>query len=193
MLDQVKKLLATHEPRFQDLPAGAHTRAAVVVPLFEHRGELGIVLIKRSENIGLHRGQIGFPGGMVEPVDNQDLLQTALREAEEELGIIPSDITILGRLGDRHTVVSGILVSPFVGEIPFPYSFSPDPFEVESFHSISLESLLETQETAESSFDLPVPIYLLGTFPAWGLTARIIEELADVLEPVLELDSESSI
>ncbi len=178
-------MLTTHKLLPQDLPTGTHTRAAVVAPLFEYNGELGIVLIKRSENIGVHRGQIGFPGGMVEPRDNQDLLQTALREAEEELGIIPSEITILGRLSDRHTVVSGILVSPFVGEISFPYSFSPDPFEVESFHSISLKSLLETRQGAERSFDLPEPVYLLRTFPVWGLTARIIMELADVLEPVL--------
>ncbi|TNF48332.1 CoA pyrophosphatase [bacterium] len=186
MLDQVQKLLATHKSEPQDLPAGAHTRAAIVAPLFEHNGELGIVLIKRSESIGIHRGQIGFPGGMVEPGDNQDLLQTALREAEEELGIIPSEITILGRLSDRHTVVSGILVSPFVGEIPFPYSFSPDPVEVESYHSIYLKSLLETREEALRSFDLPEPVYLLGNLPVWGLTARIIVELAAVLEPVLE-------
>jgi len=185
MLDQVQRLLAAHEHLPQDFPAGTHTKAAVVAPLFERNGELGIVLIKRSENIGVHRGQIGFPGGMVEPGDNQDLLQTALREAEEELGIIPSEVTILGRLSDRHTVVSNILVSPFVGEISFPYSFSPDPVEVESFHSIFLKSLLETRQEAEGSFDLPEPIYLLGTFPVWGLTARIIEELTVVLEPVL--------
>jgi len=185
MLHEIHKLLAIHKHQPQDLPPGDHARAAVLTPLFEHKGELGIILIRRSENIGVHRGQIGFPGGMQEPGDDEDLLKTALREAEEELGIIPEDITVLGRLSDRHTVVSGILVSPFVGHIPFPYSFSSDPIEVASFHSTPVKTLLETREEAEGSFDLPVPVYLLGSLPVWGLTARIIMELAEVLEPVL--------
>lgn len=185
MLDRTRKLLSSHEHQAKSPPEGVEARAAVLVPLFEYRGALGVVLIKRSERMGTHRGQIGFPGGMVEPADREDLLSTALREAEEELGILPSDIDILGRLSDRHTVASGILVSPFVGWIPFPYSFSSDPVEVASFYSSPLKSLLETREEGENSFDLPGPVYLLGTYPVWGLTGRILMELAEVLEPVL--------
>jgi len=186
MLNEIQKLLTVHQFQTRDLAGDDHARAAVLVPLFEYNGELGIVLIKRAENMGVHRGQIGFPGGMQEPVDNDDLLLTALRESEEELGILPSDINVLGRLSDRHTIVSGILVSPFVGWIPFPYSFSSDPVEVASFHSTSLQSLLETREQAEGSTDLPEPVYLLGELQVWGLTARIIEELVGVLGPVLK-------
>ncbi|MDF1525976.1 MAG: CoA pyrophosphatase [bacterium] len=177
MLRKIRDTLKDHQPH--DLHQEAN--AAVLIPLFEYNGSIGLVLIHRSETKGLHRGQMGFPGGMAEPADGGDLLQTALRESEEELNLFPEDVQIIGELSQRQTIVSGLTVKPFVGIIPFPYNFSPDPVEVQSTHTAILSTLVNEVITGVNSFELPPPIYPVNGKPVWGLTAKIITELLEVI------------
>lgn len=172
------------------IPADARSaeapNAAVLVPLFEHRNRIWVIFIRRSENIGLHRGQMGFPGGMSEDSDGGDPLRTALREAEEEIGLFPSDVEIAGALSLRPTLKSGLKVQPFVGFIPWPYRFSPDPLEIKSVHYASLAEVAGSVMGEGNSFGLIPPVYPVDGFPVWGLTGRILEELIGVLGPAID-------
>ncbi len=96
--------------------------AAVLVPLFYDGNEFHILLTRRSENVPHHKGQISFPGGQPHKKDS-DLLQTALRESWEEIGLKPEDVQVIGELDDTPTLTSGFIITPFVGIIPYPYSF----------------------------------------------------------------------
>ena len=176
MLHSIKNTLKDYRPR--DLAREANS--AVLIPLFENNGSVGLVLIHRSETKGLHRGQMGFPGGMVEPGDNGDLLRTALRESQEEIMIFPEDVQVIGELEQRQTIVSELTVKPFVGIIPYPYNFSRDPVEVQGTYTEDLKTLAESVITGKNSFELPPPVYPVKGMPVWGLTAKMITELLEV-------------
>ena len=189
MWDDIKRILDAYQQsdefKTREATALEGTLSAVIVPLFMVAGEIGVLIIERSDHVKLHRGQMGFPGGMMEDKDNGDLLRTAVRETDEELGIFSDQINIFGKLKTRKTHTTGIIVTPFVGSIPFPYTFSPDPLEVKSMHTASLVQLLKTVQGEDNQFDLPPPVYTIDKRPVWGLTAGILAELAQVLEPVL--------
>jgi 8-oxo-dGTP pyrophosphatase MutT (NUDIX family) len=177
MLDSIRKALT--ENLSHDLPQKAN--AAVLIPLFEDNGSAGLVLIHRSEDKGLHRGQMGFPGGMVESEDNGDLMRTALRESQEEIMIFPEDVQIIGELSQRQTIVSDLTVKPFVGIIPYPYNFSPDPIEVQGIYTADLKSLARDVITGDNAFELPPPVYPVKGKSVWGLTAKMITELLKII------------
>jgi 8-oxo-dGTP pyrophosphatase MutT (NUDIX family) len=177
MLKNIKDALKEHQAH--DLQQRANS--AVLVPIFEYNGSVGLVLIHRSETTGLHRGQMGFPGGMVEPEDGDDLAQTALRESQEEINLFSEDVQIIGELSQRQTIVSELTVKPYVGIIPYPYSFSPDPIEIQGTSIATLDDLVNNVITGKNSFELPPPIYPVKGKPVWGLTAKIITELLEVI------------
>lgn len=187
MWDEIRQALAAHqqdENSSQEVKPEDETLSAVIVPLFLARNKLGVLFIERSERVGLHRGQIGFPGGMMEDKDRGDPVRTALRETEEEIGLFPDMITILGRLKTRRTDTTGITVTPFVASIPFPYTFSPDPVEIKGMHTGLLETVRDTESGQGNPFELPPPVYTIDEKPVWGLTAAIFTELLEVLAPV---------
>lgn len=185
MVGKIKRLIGEYSA---SLPAfsGDPVKSAVVVPLHVQDNRLWITFIKRSESTGLHRGQMGFPGGMAEPADGGDLLRTALRESKEEIGVNPRDVDIAGRLYARSTIKSGLSVQPFVGIIPWPYRFALDLREVQSVHSADLKEMASGAQGAGNRFGLIPPVYPVDEEPVWGLTARIVRELLEVLGPVLE-------
>ena len=185
MTSHLEKILGAYVSQ-PDPGTPPDVRSAVLVPVFETVGTLGVILIRRSERIGLHRGQMGFPGGISEEIDGGDLLRTALRETEEELGLPHDDVHVVGRLSARNTYTTKIMVTPFVGIIPFPYLFSPDPVEVRSVHPARLKDLAEAVYRGDNPFSLPPPVYPLDDQPVWGLSARILTELLEVLSPLLD-------
>jgi 8-oxo-dGTP pyrophosphatase MutT (NUDIX family) len=185
MIEELRRLLANHLS-LQPGQDSQTANSAVLVPLFELDRSVWVLFIKRSENIGLHRGQMGFPGGMAEPADGGDLLRTALRECEEETGILPDDVEVIGQLRQRSTIVSGLRVQPYVGIIPWPYGFSPDPLEVQSVHPVDLEMMVLRAMEGDNRFNLPPPVYPVDDEPVWGLTARIVTDLLEVLKPMFE-------
>lgn len=146
--------------------------AAVVVPLLQRGLEWDLLFIRRTENVTHHKGQIAFPGGHVEPQD-ASLLATALRELDEELGIDPFRVRILGRLPPAATRQTGFLIHPFVGLIKPPIQLRPAPDEVADTLTIPLNFFLETVKIypETDSFDHQGQV-------VWGATARVMTQLS---------------
>ncbi|UCG37902.1 MAG: CoA pyrophosphatase [bacterium] len=182
MLARIRDILAGRTHGEGPAPMAGRANAAVLIPLFEDRGRPGVLFIRRSHHISLHKGQMGFPGGMAEAADRGDLMNTALRETQEEVGVMTEDVEVVGELTLRSTIVSGLNVQPFVGIIPWPYILTPDPLEVAGVHNAFLEDLARDVMWGENRFDLPPPVYPVGGYPVWGLTAKILTELLELLK-----------
>jgi 8-oxo-dGTP pyrophosphatase MutT (NUDIX family) len=124
----IKKALAGRAHKVVDEPT--RRPAAVLIPILKDEGEYKILFTKRTNRVDAHKGQISFPGGRVDRED-PSVEVTALREAEEEIGLKRTDVELLGRLDDASTIVSNYTVHPFVGLIPYPYPFVLSPEEVD--------------------------------------------------------------
>jgi len=159
-------------------------RAAVLIPLFKKNGQTHLLFTRRTEKVAYHKKQISFPGGRQDP--GEDLLTTALRETREEMGIEPKDVTLLGELDDVCTFSSPFCISPFVGVIPYPYSFRINREEIEDIIEIPLAAFLHQakfrQEFRERNGLLaPVYFYEHQGDTIWGATARILKQLVDFI------------
>ncbi len=181
--EPVRRRLRAYTPR--RLPESGLVLAGVLVPLYVDAGEVYVLLTRRTEHVATHKGQISFPGGAVEPQD-RDAQEAALREAHEELGIRPEDVEVLGPLDDVSTVVSGFLIRPYVGRIPYPYPFRPAPEEIAEVLGIPLrffrdERNLRVEWVGEGSSRRPLHFYDYGPHTVWGATARVIQRLVEVL------------
>ncbi|WP_343528321.1 CoA pyrophosphatase [Sphingomonas sp.] len=132
-------LLTGDDVRLAEIDAKP-TAAAVLVPVTD-RAEPGIVLTQRTETLRNHAGQIAFPGGRADPGD-VDLVATALREAEEEIGLSPRAVTVVG-LADRYRTVTGFEVTPVVGVIPPDLNLHPSEAEVASLFEVPLAYVLD--------------------------------------------------
>lgn len=166
------------------LGGGALRPAAVLVPFFEKAGEFYLLLTKRSDGVHRHRGEIAFPGGRCEPHD-PGLLETALRECKEEIGLDPAVVGLIGPLDDQVTV-TGFCVSPFVGAIPYPYSFLLDPAEVTELIEVPFEFLMDPENCRHRTIlfrDEPRTIvsYVYLGHEIWGATAEIIQSLVRIV------------
>ena len=157
--------------------------AGVLVPLRVVDGEIRVVLARRTERVPHHKGQVCFPGGSRDPGDS-DLLATALRESEEELGIRPGDVELLGAMEPVPTV-TGFFIQPFVGRIPAGSRFRLDEFEIAESFDVPLSAFtdLSRYRAAETTFlGKPYHVYFLdyGRHAIWGATARILRDLAEI-------------
>jgi 8-oxo-dGTP pyrophosphatase MutT (NUDIX family) len=143
-----------------------------------------VVLTRRRADLRRHAGEISFPGGRQDPED-ADLADTALREAEEEIGLPRAEVTLLGELPPVSTFATGYVIHPFVGEIATPQSWRPSPLEVDAVLELSLSSLRagRTRTRMERrGISFQTDAYIVGEHLIWGATARIIEELLQRLE-----------
>lgn len=161
------------------------TPSAVLIPLFFNQGQCHVLFTERSQEVNFHKGQICFPGGTREPGD-ASLLQTALRETEEEIGLKAEDVEILGELDDNETVTSGYFISPFVAFIPYPYPFKPAHKEVKQILSVPLSALMDEANFRQeyqtyNGRGLQVYYYNYGEEVIWGATARIVKQFVDLL------------
>ena len=155
---------------------GENLRAsAVLVPLFCSQGRYYILFTERSDEVLFHKGQVCFPGGTQEAFDS-DLLQTALREAKEEIGLEAEDIEILGELDDMLTFVTNYVISPFVGLITHPHPLKTDGREVKGAFSVPLSFLMD-----EANFKQDSDSYEYEGHVIWGATARILRQLIGLL------------
>lgn len=160
--------------------------AAVLVPLFVREDTLHVVLTKRTDNVRTHQGQISFPGGAWEPGD-VSLRETALREAQEEVGLRPQDVEILGVLDDTPTAVSGFIVRPFVAIVPHPYEFVQDVAEVAGLLSPQLDVFADPQRRRveireRDGVRYPLYFFDVENDIVWGATARMLVSLTDLLD-----------
>lgn len=165
-------------PRIVDAPDAQP--CAVLVPLIQDH-DLKVVFARRTEDRSLHSGQVCFPGGKA-CAEDADLLATALREAEEEVGIRPEDVDVLGQLDDVNTM-TGYRITPYVGLIRAPYPFALNGREIAHLIEVPLQELLlpDRFEIDTALIGRPVLRFMAGDELIWGATARIAKQLADHL------------
>jgi len=174
-------LPALLDPRPFPQPEPGDRLAAVLMPVV---GDEELVFTRRTEHLPRHAGEISFPGGLAHE-DDVDLAATALRETQEELGLAPERVVLLGALPPVHTFVSAILVVPFVGMLEGEPVFTPDEGEIAEVLRYPIAELDAAETTVEWPRDGHV--YRGFAYPMadsntiWGATAKILSELLDVL------------
>ena len=151
-----------------------------------------LVLILRKTYKGVHSAQVGFPGGKVEHED-QNLLQTALRETHEEVGVSPNVIEVYKELSQVYIPPSNFIVQPYLGIAKQTPKFIKQETEVEDVLEVYLADLLDdsnlTNKVVKTSYDVEVevPAYLLNNHLVWGATAMMLAEVKDLLKQTLKL------
>ena len=149
--------LKTGERRPRVPPPGANSRrAAVLVPILIDNGEARVVYTVRKEDLADHAGQISFPGGSAESADGS-LMETALREAEEEIDLSPGLVEVIGELEEMYIPPSNFRVSPFVGLLPPEAELVLAPDEVEEIFTVSLEDAYRPRDAAQGALALRRP------------------------------------
>jgi 8-oxo-dGTP pyrophosphatase MutT (NUDIX family) len=188
-LSSLRGQLATRVPARLRLGSRVLRPAAVLIPLQVRSGDLWVVLTERRKELRSHAGQISFPGGAVDAEDASPRA-AALREAQEELGIRPADVEMLGPL-DEYPTITRFNIHPFVGVIPHPYAFTPSEREVARVIELPFAAFRAPGVFREE----PVPVPFLGRFATvityqvgehrvWGATAAIFKQLLDLVEGV---------
>jgi len=172
--------------KYLNLKPNEHTRkSAVLILLYPSGNEIYFPLIVRPVYNGFHSGEVGFPGGRYELTD-EDLIQTALREANEEIGLKIDDVRVLGTLTEIFIGPSNFFVLPVVGYLPYRPEFLPDDREVENILEVNLDYFLKPNSISSSAIQIPnevvlTPHYTLLKHKIWGATAKMIKELLAVL------------
>ena len=177
------------EGRLTPVEMRDQTEAAVLILLFKKRDIPFIILTRRTEYDGAHSGQISLPGGKRD-ADDKDLMETALRETAEEIGIPPEEVHLLGKLTDLFIPVSNFIVTPFVGYINGIPKFKIDPEEVKYTIELPLRSLVDPgsikrKRVQISGKELSVPYFYILNEEIWGATAMILSEFIDMCKSVL--------
>jgi 8-oxo-dGTP pyrophosphatase MutT (NUDIX family) len=186
--DQIRELLEKHRRR--SLAAEGELtsrRAAVLVPILCLGDGWYILYTRRSDFVNDHKGQVSFPGGAVEAGDDS-VEKAALREAQEEIGLDPSQVEILGRL-DNIVSISGFIITPVVGQLHWPASFSINYKEVGRIFSIPLTWLADSGHYEARLFTAPTGrkdwVYFYDPYDGeqlWGISARITLQLLEALD-----------
>jgi 8-oxo-dGTP pyrophosphatase MutT (NUDIX family) len=164
---------------------GAHgrTEAGVLVPLYGWPDDPGLVFTERRMDLRRHAGEISFPGGRRDH-PGEDLLDTALRETEEEIGLNPALVEVVGALPPIGTFVTSYKVHPFVGLVPGELRLAPNPAEVAEvlrFGLAELRGAFAMRRLVRRGVPIRTPTYQLGDHLIWGATARILGELLEQL------------
>ena len=178
----LSRLLLTPEEAAR-LDAHGRTDAAVLVPMYGWPDRPGLVFTERRSDLRRHAGEISFPGGRQDEPD-EDLLSTALREAQEEIGLDPARVELAGALPPIGTYVTSYKVHPFVGLIPEGLPLEPNPAEVETVLTFELERLREAfamRRLVRRGVPIRTPTYEVGRHMIWGATGRILQDLLERL------------
>ena len=161
-------------------------QSGVLLTLFPDNGQLFTCFIRRPETMKNHAGQISFPGGRQEDHD-PDLIATALRESQEEVGLIPAEIDILGRLSPLYVPVSNFFISPVVGWSESKPNFQINHTEVDDLILVPIKELLapdaiQTTQIETRNGPWEVPCFRFNGHIIWGATAMIFSEFREVLK-----------
>jgi 8-oxo-dGTP pyrophosphatase MutT (NUDIX family) len=179
--DRIVVALQSRSPR--NLPGGRYKAAAVLMPIQLRQDGEHFVLTKRADQLNHHRGQVAFPGGRVDANDEGELA-AALRETNEEIGINPADVQVLGRL-DQVTAAYDFVVTPFVGLIPAVYEFRVNPEETAAVFTIPIATLLDPSYLIVadhlSSHGEPIYHFYIEGWDVWGATARMIVQFLELV------------
>ncbi len=164
-----------------DVPAPDARRSSVLILFYPHAGEIYFPLILRPTYRGVHSGQVSLPGGRQEPGD-ADPTATALREAQEEIGVAPTTVAVIGSLSTLYIAPSNSLVLPVVGCTDARPAFVTDPYEVAQLIEAPLRDFLNPANYRTETWEFPnrqasVPIFGVQNQVIWGATAMILGEL----------------
>lgn len=182
MLDKILQRVRGYSPHLLE-PEGRLPEAAVLMPIT--RGESPeLVLTLRAIGLSTHGGEVAFPGGRRDPED-ADLLSTALREADEEIGLAPGIVEVVGPLSSLISI-HGIHVTPYVGIVPSYVDYRANDAEIASVFSVPLSFFCEVPPDVTHRIDHRgsawyIPSYRYGEYQIWGLTAMMIVELVNVV------------
>jgi 8-oxo-dGTP pyrophosphatase MutT (NUDIX family) len=176
----------THLEYFTDKPL---RKAAVLISLFPYEGNLGTVFIERTQDASPHSGQIAFPGGRYEFGD-KTLVNTALREANEEIGINPASVQVIGSLTPIEIPISGFSVTPVVGFLESDPTIIPCYTEVQSYFKLTLKELLNNNNKTIGEINargntIITPYYKLKHTLIWGATAMVLSEFEEVFNSII--------
>lgn len=180
-IEDLRKRLAQRPAVAIEMPE--HRRASVLAPLVRAEHGWSLLFCLRAAGLSAHGGQISFPGGAVEADESHE--QAARRETEEEVGVPGGSIELIGRLDDLVTI-SGFVAAPFVGIIPERFDYVLHEREVVRVFEIPLNDLMADHQphvryVAYEGRSYPTYSYVYGDFDVWGLTARMVKQLTDIL------------
>jgi 8-oxo-dGTP pyrophosphatase MutT (NUDIX family) len=183
--DDLRRVLLSPEDAMR-LDVRGRTDAAVLVALFTRNDELHAVFTRRREDLRRHAGEISFPGGRYDE-DDGDLRTTALREAQEEIGLAQSAVEIIGALQPTPTIATGYAVYPFVAVIEPGQAWTLSAREVAEVLELPLSALTAgyaRRRLIRRGLPIRTDTYLVGENLIWGATARILADLFDRLGPL---------
>ncbi|MCP9767672.1 CoA pyrophosphatase [Lacihabitans sp. LS3-19] len=176
-----------HDERLKTniVPSKFTRQSAVLIAFYPNEGKAHLPLILRPPYDGTHGGQMALPGGKMEFTD-ENLVRTALREAQEEIGVKAMDVNILGELTDVFIPVSNFIVKPIVGYLDYKPDFFPDQKEVEKIYEVSFSDFLNIDKKGIRNItvgkrQMEVPGFDIQSQWVWGATALIMNEIVEVM------------
>jgi 8-oxo-dGTP pyrophosphatase MutT (NUDIX family) len=189
--EDLKVLLHSREPKRIAFSNADYRQASVLLPLYLNNGRFWLLLTQRTTTVEYHKGEVSFPGGTVDS-DDENWERTAIRETFEEIGVREEDIEILGQLDDMTTLTSQFIIHPFVGMIPFPYSFHINTREVERLIEVPLRFFFNPSQPQPHTIEhkwksLEIPAFIYGDAVIWGATERILENFIGLIGHGIEL------
>jgi 8-oxo-dGTP pyrophosphatase MutT (NUDIX family) len=179
-IDDVRRAVAAHEPGESSWMGTPESRAAaVLIPVFERPDGPAVILTRRSSSLRNHTGEVAFPGGRQDA--GESLVEAALREAHEEIGLAPELVEIVGELDRIATYASRYTITPFVGVVESQPRLDPNPAEIERVFAVGISELLDDEVYREEVWDLPwgeraMAFFELEGDTVWGATARILQQ-----------------
>jgi len=187
----IKFSLSEREPK--KLADDGSKRGAVVIPIFERENKLYMLFTKRTEELRTHKGQISFPGGKIDE-DDSSLLQCALREAHEEIGILPEKFSLLGELNQTKTNSSNILLSSFVAKLEYPFEIIRNEQEVDEIIEVPFDALCETDKWERKVVrvdgeEVGTWFFHYNNRIIWGATAQLVKQLLEHLKHLFDKKS----
>jgi len=162
---------------------------SVLILLYAEDDIIKFPLTKRPQYLGAHGGQVSFPGGKAE--QDEDVEQTALREGQEEIGIVPNELTVLGKLSNFFVIPSNFIVTPIVAIADHAPAFHPDPREVERIITGSISDLVadnavkQKEILVSNQFRMMAPHFEIGGEIVWGATAMMLNEFRIILREII--------
>jgi 8-oxo-dGTP pyrophosphatase MutT (NUDIX family) len=180
----IKDRLEQHQHKIHKYADVPYRDAAVLIPLFFFDGHAHVLFTKRTDKVEHHKGQISFPGGMKDKTDH-NLLDTALRESWEEMGIKRQDVTLLGR-SDTFLTNTNFMVTPFVGYYPYPYDYVVNSGEISKVIEVPLAHLLDPEIFEKKTWERDgymwrVHFYHYQNEQIWGVTGFLLSNFLDIV------------